>query len=275
MSTATIAAIATPSGRGGVGIVRISGPSALAIAGQLTGRDDLAPRYAHLTAWSDADGAVIDRGLTLIFPAPQSYTGENVVELQAHGSPVLLRALLARIHDLGAVPAEPGEFTRRAVLNGRMDLSQAEAVAACIEALTLRAARQAQRHLDGEFGRRIEGLMDGLTGLVAHVEACLDFPEEEIPAPLFTELERRAQEDLIAPMSALLDTARFGERLFEGAHVAIVGAPNVGKSSLLNWLAGYERAIVSAQAGTTRDVPPMISSRRGCAGRTMPPGAPM
>lgn len=254
MSTATIAAIATPGGRGGVGIVRISGPKALAIASELTGRDDLAPRHAHLTAWLDADGVAIDRGITLVFPGPQSYTGEHVVELQAHGSPVLLRALLARIHALGAVPAEPGEFTRRAVLNGRMDLSQAEAVVACIEAQTLRAARQAQRHLDGEFGRRIEALMHELTGLVAHVEACLDFPEEEIPAPLFSQLSERAQQGLLAPMSALLDTARFGERLFEGAHVAIVGAPNAGKSSLLNRLAGYERAIVSDMAGTTRDV---------------------
>jgi tRNA modification GTPase len=254
MSATTIAAIATPPGRGGVGIVRISGPSAIGIASQLTGRADLKPRHAYLTAWGDADGGVIDRGITLLFPAPQSYTGEDVVELQAHGSPLLLRALLVRIHALGAAAAEPGEFTRRAVLNGRMDLSQAEAVAACIEALTLRAARQAQRHLDGEFGRRIEALMDALTGLVAHVEACLDFPEEEIPDLLFSELGQRAQEDLLAPMSALLDTARFGERLFEGAHVAIIGAPNVGKSSLLNRLAGYERAIVSAEAGTTRDV---------------------
>jgi tRNA modification GTPase len=254
MSATTIAAIATPSGRGGVGIVRISGPLALTIASQLTGRGDFTPRHAHLTAWSDADGDIIDRGITLVFPAPQSYTGEDVVELQAHGSPVLLRALLVRIHDLGAAPAEPGEFTRRAVLNGRMDLSQAEAVAACIEALTLRAARQAQRHLDGEFGRRIEALMDELTGLVAHVEACLDFPEDEVPDVLYPTLRQRAEEGLLAPMSALLDTARFGERLFEGAHVAIVGAPNVGKSSLLNRLAGYERAIVSAQAGTTRDV---------------------
>ncbi len=254
MSDTTIAAIATPAGRGGVGVIRLSGPTALPIAQALCGRPVLEPRHAHLTAWRDADGAVIDCGITLYFPAPHSYTGEDVVELQAHGSPVLLQALQQRLYALGAVPAEPGEFTKRAVVHGKMDLSQAEAVAACIDAATLRAARQAQRHLDGEFGQRIGALMHELTGLVAHVEACLDFPEEDIPAPLYDSLREQAQARLLAPMLAMLETARFGERLFEGAQVAIVGAPNVGKSSLLNRLAGYERAIVSDVAGTTRDV---------------------
>ena len=254
MSATTIAAIATPPGRGGVGVIRLSGPSALPIAQGLTGLSAFSPRHAHLTAWYDADGTIIDRGITLYFPAPHSYTGEDAVELQAHGSPLLLRVLLERVFALGAVPAQPGEFTKRAVVSGKMDLSQAEAVAACIDAATLRAARQAQRHLEGEFGRRIEALMHELTGLVANVEACLDFPEEDIPEPLYATLRERAETLLLKPMLAMLDTARFGERLFEGAHVAIVGAPNVGKSSLLNRLAGYERAIVSEVAGTTRDV---------------------
>jgi tRNA modification GTPase len=254
MSVTTIAAIATPPGRGGVGIIRLSGPSALSIAITLTGLSALSPRHAHFTTWWDADGEAIDQGITLLFPAPHSYTGEDVIELQAHGSPVLLRALLERVFDLGAVPAQPGEFTRRAVFSGKMDLSQAEAVAACIDAATLRAARQAQRHLEGELSRKIEALMHELTGLVANVEACLDFPEEDIPAPLYATMREQAETSLLQPMLAMLDTARFGERLFDGAHVAIIGAPNVGKSSLLNRLAGYERAIVSDMAGTTRDV---------------------
>jgi tRNA modification GTPase len=254
MSDTTIAAVATPAGRGGVGIIRVSGPAALAMARELCGLSALIPRHAHMTAWYDADGAIIDRGITLCFPSPHSYTGEDVVELQAHGSPVLLQALLQRVFALGAMPAQPGEFTKRAVVFGKMDLSQAEAVAACIDAATLRAARQAQRHLDGEFGRGIGTLMHELTGLVATVEACLDFPEEDIPAPLYDSLREQAEVRLLAPMLSMIDTARFGERLFEGAQVAIVGAPNVGKSSLLNRLAGYERAIVSDMAGTTRDV---------------------
>jgi tRNA modification GTPase len=254
MSVTTIAAIATSPGRGSVGIIRLSGPSALPIANTLTRLPALSPRHAHFTTWWDADGEAIDQGITLYFPAPHSYTGEDIIELQAHGSPVLLQALLERVFALGAFPAQPGEFTRRAVFSGKMDLSQAEAVAACIDAATLRAARQAQRHLEGEFSRKIEALMHELTGLVASVEACLDFPEEDIPAPLYATLRERAESSLLQPMLAMLDTARFGERLFAGAYVAIIGAPNVGKSSLLNRLAGYERAIVSDMAGTTRDV---------------------
>jgi len=204
--------------------------------------------------WSDALGEVLDAGIILFFPAPHSYTGEDVIEFQGHGSPVLLRALLERLYQLGCRPAEPGEFTRRAVENGNIELSQAEAVAACIDAATVRAGKQALRQLQGAFGQHIEDLMQKLTGLVAHVEASLDFPEDEIPPLFFEHLAEQMQHTLIAPIETLLATAPLGERLFDGATVAIIGAPNVGKSSLLNALAGRDRAIVSDTPGTTRDV---------------------
>jgi len=251
----TIAAVATPPGRGGIGIIRLSGPQAHEIARVLCGAESsFSARHAHYTSFLDADGSVLDGGVVVSFPAPASYTGEDVIELQAHGSPVLLRALLDRVLALGARLASPGEFTRRAVENGKLHLEQAEAVAACIDAATLRAARQAQRHLQGEFGRQIQALMDETTGLLAHVEACLDFPEEEIPDVLYDQLRNRLQEGLLQPMERLLSTSDFGERLFQGVTVAIIGAPNVGKSTLLNLLSGRDRAIVSAQPGTTRDI---------------------
>ncbi|MDQ6975043.1 MAG: tRNA uridine-5-carboxymethylaminomethyl(34) synthesis GTPase MnmE [Mariprofundaceae bacterium] len=251
----TVAAIATPAGRGGIGIIRLSGAEALPIAMQLTCRKAaFSPRTAYLCRWLDADGHCIDEGIVLYFAAPASYTGEDVVELQGHGSQILLQALLERCFALGCVPAAAGEFTRRAVLHGRMDLSQAEGVIACIDAATQRAAKQAQRHLAGEFGDVITRLMDRLMAITAHAEACLDFPEEEIPPLFLDELQQNIHTNLLLPLAAMLCAADFGERLFNGATAVIVGAPNVGKSSLLNVLSGRDRAIVNAQAGTTRDV---------------------
>ncbi len=253
MLTDTIAAIATPQGRGGIGIIRISGPQASDIARKLCQRDKpFTPRYAHFQHWYDDQGDTIDHGITIFFDGKQSYTGEDTVELQAHGSPMLLQALFERTLALGCRPAEAGEFTRRAVEHGKIDLSQAEAVAACIDAATLRAAKQAQKQLDGALGRRISQYMEDLTSVVAHVEACLDFPEDEVPALFYDQLRNRVETELVAPIQHQLNS-KLGERLFEGATVAIVGEPNVGKSSLLNALSGRDRAIVTDIAGTTRD----------------------
>ncbi len=249
----TISAIATPQGRGGIGIIRISGSQAVDIALALCNRNQpFSPRFAHFHHWYDAKGDTIDHGLTIYFAGSNSYTGEDTVELQAHGSPVLLQALFERTLELGCKAAEPGEFTRRAVEHGKIDLSQAEAVVACIDAATLRAAKQAQKQLDGAFGRRISQYMDDLTSVVAHVEACLDFPEDEVPELFYDQLHTRVETDLIQPIEQQLNS-KLGERLFEGATVAIIGEPNVGKSSLLNTLSGRDRAIVTDIAGTTRD----------------------
>jgi len=248
----TIAAIATAPGRGGIGVVRISGPDLLPFAQALSGKQPPA-RSATLAGFRAADGGLIDTGLLLHFPGPNSFTGEDVLELQGHGGQIVLQMLLARCLDLGARLAEPGEFTRRAYLNGKLDLAQAEAVVDLIDASTAAAARSAVRSLHGEFSREIHRLLEQLTELRALVEATLDFPDEEVDfleaADAFGRLER-----LQARLDAVADRATQGKLLQSGLHVVLAGLPNVGKSSLLNRLAGDELAIVTPVAGTTRDV---------------------
>ena len=247
----TIAAIATAPGRGGVGVIRISGSDLLPFAFALTGKTPK-PRYATLANFKAADGSTVDSGILLYFPNPHSFTGEDVLELQGHGGPVVMQMLLARCLDLGARLAEPGEFSRRAFLNGKMDLAQAEAVADLIDAATASAARSAVRSLQGEFSRAIGQLNDELINLRMLVEATLDFPDEDIDflkaADAFGRLQR-----LQSKLAEIFDRAGQGKLLQSGLHVVLAGQPNVGKSSLLNRLTGHELAIVTPIAGTTRD----------------------
>jgi len=251
VSRDTIAAIATPPGRGGIGVVRVSGPRVPDIARALTGTVPQ-PRQATVRVFRDARGARIDEGLVLYFAAPNSYTGEAVLELHGHGGPVVVQMLLGACLEAGARLAEPGEFTRRAFLEGKMDLAQAEAVADLIDAASHEAARSAQRSLSGEFSDAVRSVSAQLNDLRALTEAMLDFPEEEVD-PLHRRDASARLGKIKAMLAAVLSRSRQGNMLREGLHVVIAGAPNVGKSSLLNRLVGAQRAIVTPIAGTTRD----------------------
>lgn len=250
--TDTIAAVATPPGQGGIGVVRISGPQVRAVAAALVGACP-PPRNAVLRTFRNAAGTAIDQGLALYFPAPGSYTGEDVLELQGHGGPAVLDAVLRATLAAGARLARPGEFTERAFLNDRMDLAQAEAVADLIEAGTAEAATAALRSLEGAFSTRVRDLVRDLTELRVYVEAAIDFPDEEVD--FLTEGGVLSRLDALRRrLDDLHSEAGRGALLREGLRVAIAGAPNVGKSSLLNRLAGRDTAIVTDIAGTTRDV---------------------
>lgn len=248
----TIVAIATPPGRGGVGIVRVSGMQALAIAGSILGTCP-PPREAKFLPFKDHDGSAIDYGIAIYFKAPHSYTGEDVLELQGHGGPVVMDLLLQRTLALGARLARPGEFSERAFLNDKLDLAQAEAIADLIDASSTQAARSALRSLEGEFSARIHSLVEQLTQARIYVEAAIDFPEEEIDFLKDSDVAQRIGA-IGDELDAVSTAARQGSLLREGMHVVIAGQPNAGKSSLLNRLAGREAAIVTDIPGTTRDV---------------------
>ncbi len=270
MYTDTIAAIATPPGEGAVALLRVSGLEAVAISARVCHRPagktlaGAEVRRACRATVRDGDGATLDEVLVTRFAAPASYTGEDVVEISGHGGPLVARRMLEAIVAAGARVAGPGEFTQRAFLNGKLDLTQAEAVMDLIRAHSDLALRAANEQLAGGLGRRIESLRENLLNLVAHVEAYIDFPDEDITPETGSALLARL-DDARAQVAALLDTARPGRILREGLRTAIVGEPNVGKSSLLNALAGRDRAIVSALPGTTRDTIEEFVSVRGLA----------
>ena len=248
----TIVALATPPGTGGVGVVRMSGGQVERIARAMLGSLP-EPRVATYATFRDARGEPVDAGLALYFPGPASFTGESVVELQGHGGPLVLSMLVEAAVELGARRAEPGEFTKRAFLNDKLDLAQAEAIADLIESGTAQAARAALRSLSGAFSDAVKGLVDQLTGIRMYVEAAIDFPEEEIDFLGDEELGERLS-SCSAAFESLLSQAAVGRVMRDGYQVVIVGKPNAGKSSLMNRLSGEETAIVTELAGTTRDV---------------------
>jgi len=246
-----IAAIATPVGRGGIGIVRLSGVGLSTMAQALTGQP-LSPRHATYTPFYDEDGLILDQGVAIYFPSPNSYTGEDVVEFQGHGGTAILQLLLLRCLSLGARLAQPGEFTQRAFLNNKIDLLQAESVADLIDASSVQAARCAMRSLQGDFSTAVHALVEKLIDLRMFIESTLDFPEEELEladVDLCSSKFKLIQDEL----DRVFNAAQQGSILREGAHIVLVGEPNVGKSSLLNCLSGEEVALVSDIAGTTRD----------------------
>ncbi len=248
----TITAVATAPGRGGVGVIRLSGPSALQIGQAITG-SQLTPRYAHYLPFKDTQGEILDQGIALYFKAPHSFTGEDVVELQGHGGPVILDMLLEQITQAGARLAKPGEFSERAFLNDKIDLTQAEAIADLIEASSKEAAKQAVNSLQGEFSSTVHELVEKLIALRLYVEAAIDFPEEEID--FLNDGHIKSQlDDLEQHLARVYQKAKQGAILREGMKVVIAGRPNAGKSSLLNLLAEKDVAIVTDIAGTTRDV---------------------
>jgi tRNA modification GTPase len=248
----TIVAVATAPGRGGVGVVRISGKQAAEIVEAICGKQPH-PRYAQFTHFRDAEGEIMDSGIALYFPGPASFTGEDVVELQGHGSPLVMDQLCQRAIELGARMARPGEFSERAFLNNKMDLAQAEAVADLIESSTEQAARSAVRSLQGEFSNRINAFLEELIHLRMYVEASIDFADEEIDFLAEAQVDKQLQ-DLLKTLDGITGSARQGRLLREGISVVLAGQPNAGKSSLHNQLAGHDAAIVTDVAGTTRDV---------------------